>query len=298
MRTRIILVTVAVTVMIAIGMAGSVAKAAASHSTGKHVPVCSLLSDRSHMPVGNGNYIVRNNVYKGYTRQCLTVNSSGGFTISRFSTQSGRIVDAYPDKYTGCDMWDICTEYSALPVPVNRLSAVDVTVSTRFSANPAMVANDASDDWFTSGPLNGPVSSRAEFMLWLDWRGIGTRTNTYLYFCHQRWAAEWWTAGPGGINGRWQYIQLREISRNHSLKGCNIEPAIRYFETHNKSDHAVRIGYGMIRPHWKLSSLDWGFECWQECQGNTLNSYSVTVTRKSPIPVIRISPPHQIGSKS
>ena len=252
--------------------------------------------DRSFEYVDNRQLIVRNNVYERGVFQCVTLHG-GGFTITnsyrRLVKVPGRTVPAdflvgsFADVQVGCNMWGVCTSGSVRPVRVSALRSVQVSVTTRFAPRAAQQANDAADDWFTNGKLDGPASNRAELMLWLHWRAILTVTTWVRTWHGVTWDLQFWTTHETAclqgtrndvclkpVTYSWNYLQARATSSRDSLRRYPIMPMIRFFERR-----------GLIRTSWTLSSLDWGFECWRACRDDAVHGYQVAVNgHVSPTP--------------
>lgn len=252
--------------------------------------------DRTFEYVDNRQLIVRNDVYEPGVFQCVTLHGDG-FTITnsyrRLVKVHGKavpgdlLVGSFADVQVGCNMWGVCTSGSVRPLRVSELRSLQVSVTTRFARRAGQQANDAADDWFTSGKLDGPASSRAELMLWLNWRGILTVTTWVRTWHGVTWDLQFWvtheTACVQGtrndvclkpVKYRWNYLQARITGQHSSLRHYSIMPMIRFFERR-----------GLIRTGWTLSSLDWGFECWHACRDDAVHGYRVAVNgHVSPAP--------------
>ncbi len=252
--------------------------------------------DRTFEYVDNRQLIVRNDVYERGVFQCVTLHGDG-FTITnsyrRLVKVHGKAVPAdllvgsFADVQVGCNMWGVCTSGSVRPLRVSELRSLQVSVTTRFAPRAGQQANDAADDWFTGGKLDGPASNRAELMLWLKWRGILTVTTWVRTWHGVTWDLQFWvtheTACLQGtrnnvclkpVKYRWNYLQARITGQHSSLRHYSIMPMIRFFERR-----------GLIRTGWTLSSLDWGFECWHACRDDAVHGYRVAVNEHvSPAP--------------
>ncbi len=208
----------------------------------------------------NGHYILRNNVFTPSVRQCIwNRGDQNNFTVSRYHRSREGLVGSYPDLFTGCDMWGVCTKDTPLPVKVSRLLRVRENWRTRFPAD-GQDANDADDIWFTHGKLDGPTSSRAELMIWLTSTHVRAVTIARIWVDHYRWRVAKWITTNGKQD--WNYIQFRVAHPRRHVTCLGILPFIRYAEAR-----------GWIKPSWDFSSFDAGFEIWDHGRGDGITHY-------------------------
>ena len=227
-----------------------------------------LCTSRAWKYADHGRYLIRNDVFQPRIAQCLwNPRDRAAFKVITFHRfrDGDHVVGSYPSIVYGCDMFDACSEYSALPIRVAALKSVVVTVATRFARNRRQQANDASDNWFTAGPLDGPSSNRAELMLWIRYRNIHVRTDAVGSWGGVTWDLAWWVTHQG--HNRWWLLQARAVRQRSDLDRYQVMPVIRFFRH-----------LGLIRSGWRMSSADWGFECWDGCRGDRITRYSVEVT--------------------
>jgi hypothetical protein len=211
-----------------------------------------------------GRYILRNNVFLPDVRQCIrNAGDNNNFIVSWFHRKRPGLVGSYPDLFAGCDMWGLCTKNSPLPVQVSRLVRVRETWRTLFPLN-GQIANASNDIWFTHGKLDGPASSRAELMIWLNSTHVHKVTIARIWLDHYRWRVAKWVTTSG--KQHWNYIQFRVVRARHRITNLSIVPFIRYAESR-----------GWVKPSWDCSSVDAGFEIWHYGIGDSITHYWLAV---------------------
>jgi Glycosyl hydrolase family 12 len=242
--------------------AGSVLVLAPDGHVPRSAPV--MCGPRDWKFTDGGRYILRNNVFVRSVRQCVTNAGDGNnFVVSRYRRTRPGLVGSYPDLFTGCDMWGVCTKDSSLPVSVSRLVRVRESWRTLFPAD-GQEANDSDDIWFTHGKLDGPSSSRAELMIWLTSTHVRANTIARKWIDHYRWRIAKWVTTNGKQD--WNYLQFRVAHPRHRVTNLSIVPFIRYAESR-----------GWIKPSWDMSSFDAGFEIWNYGRGDGITHYWVGV---------------------
>jgi hypothetical protein len=217
--------------------------------------------------------IVRNDVYHPDVFQCIRVTGNRIKVVRSYRVRRGRtgaLVGSYPSVFAGCNIFGLCAKRGYRPVRVSALKAVYITVSTTFPRNYGrQQANDASDDYFTTGPLDGPRAIRAEFMMLLGWRRLGSAPPlATLRSQGITWRLAWWVTGGDGH--RHMLIQARAgYGRRRSLRHYNAMPLIN-----------LLIRRGLVKRSWMATQWAWGNECWVACRGDAIKRYSVrAVTR-------------------
>jgi hypothetical protein len=129
--------------------------------------------------------------------------------------------------------------------------------------------NATYDLWFhTTDEINRSPDG-AELMVWLDHSG-GVNPGGKVVARNVRLAGAVWDVWYA--DSAWNYIAYVRTERTSSVRNFDLRAFI--------SD-AVDRGY--IEPAWYLSGVEAGFEIWREGTGLASRSFSVSVTRGTPV---------------
>ncbi len=143
-------------------------------------------------------------------------------------------------------------------------------MSTQFPGNHGrQQANDAADDYFTTGPLNGPQAIRTEFMMLLGWHRLADAPQmAILRYGGITWHVHWWITSGGGHPHL--IVQARAGNgRLRSLRHYNAMPLVN-----------MLIRRGLVKRSWTATQWAWGNECWRACRGDAITRYAVRVVTR------------------
>lgn len=206
-----------------------------------------------------GRYVVQNNRWGSNAEQCITVTDTG-FTITR---QAGSAATdgaplSYPSVFYGCH-YNNCSPGTSLPMQVSQISSATSSINYNFVSGATY--NASYDIWLDPTPKTDGVN-QLEIMIWLNRVGpiqpIGSQTGT-ADVGGQQW--EVWT----GNNGSNEVISFVAPSALSSYS----------FDVMNFVDEA--IARGMATQDWYLTSIQAGFEPWENGAGLAVNSFSASV---------------------
>jgi hypothetical protein len=207
-----------------------------------------------------GSYIVVNNRSgSGSATQCIGVTDTG-FVITQFlgeNPTSGRPV-GYPSVYLGCS-YAKCSPGSSLPKQVSQIASATSSVSFNYVDGGSY---DAAYDIYLDPAPKTNGAQQMEIMIQLNDQGIpmpAVETTTIGGRIWQVWQSNLW---PGG---RREIIYFAPSPID--AFGFNVLDFI----------NDVR-GRGAITDQWYLTSIFAGFECWSNCAGLSVNSFSAAVS--------------------
>lgn len=206
-----------------------------------------------------GRYVVQNNRWGTGATQCVNATNSG-FTITRAdgSVPTNGAPKSYPSVFNGCHYTN-CSPGTALPRQLSGISSAPSSISYRY-VNDA-VFNASYDIWLDPDPKTDGVN-KTEVMIWFNRVGsiqpIGSPVAT-VGVGGRSWQV--WT----GSNGMNDVISFVAPSAIQSWS----------FDVMDFVRETVRRG--MARNSWYLTSVQAGFEPWQNGAGLAVESFSSTV---------------------
>jgi len=206
-----------------------------------------------------GRYVVQNNRWGTSATQCINVTGSG-FQITQAdgSVPTNGAPKSYPSVYYGCHYGN-CSPGTNLPVQIGSISSAPSSISYTYVSN--AVYNASYDIWLDPTPKRTGVN-QTEIMIWLNRVGpiqpIGSRVGT-ANVGGRSW--EVWT----GSNGSNNVISFVAPSAINSMS----------FDVMDFVDETVNRG--MAQRSWYLTSIQAGFEPWQNGAGLGVNSFSASV---------------------
>ncbi|MFD7699295.1 cellulose binding domain-containing protein [Streptomyces caelestis] len=206
-----------------------------------------------------GRYVVQNNRWGTSATQCVTATDTG-FRLTRAdgSVPTNGAPKSYPSVFNGCHYTN-CSPGTALPARISGISSAPSSISYGY-VNDA-VYNASYDIWLDPTPRTDGVN-RTEIMIWLNKVGpiqpIGSQVGTATV-AGRTWQV--WSGG-NGTNDVLSFVAPSAIS-NWSF---DVMDFVR--ET---------VARGMARNDWYLTSVQAGFEPWQNGAGLAVNSFSSTV---------------------
>ena len=206
-----------------------------------------------------GRYVVQNNRWGTSATQCVTATGSG-FRVTKAdgSVPTDGAPKSYPSVFNGCHYTN-CSPGTALPARVDGISSAPSSISYGYVDN--AVYNASYDIWLDPTPRTDGVN-RTEIMIWFNRVGpiqpIGSRVGTADV------AGRTWEVWSGG-NGANDVLSFAAPSAIGSWS-FDVMDFVR--ET---------VTRGMAGSDWYLTSIQAGFEPWQNGAGLAVNSFTSTV---------------------
>ncbi|MGW7303622.1 GH12 family glycosyl hydrolase domain-containing protein [Streptomyces sp. NPDC054829] len=218
-----------------------------------------LICEQYGTTVIQGRYVVQNNRWGTSAQQCVTATDNG-FRVTQAdgSVPTNGAPKSYPSVFNGCHYTN-CSPGTTLPAQVSAISSAPSSISYGFVSD--AVYNASYDIWLDPTPRTDGVN-RTEIMIWFNRVGpiqpIGSQVGTATVG-GRGW--EVWT----GSNGSNDVISFVAPSAIGSWS----------FDVMDFVDQAV--ARGLAQPSWYLTSIQAGFEPWQNGAGLAVNSFSATV---------------------
>ncbi|MEU2372196.1 cellulose binding domain-containing protein [Streptomyces pseudogriseolus] len=206
-----------------------------------------------------GRYVVQNNRWGTSATQCVTATNSG-FRVSQAdgSVPTNGAPKSYPSVFNGCHYTN-CSPGTALPARIGGISSAPSSISYSYVDN--AVYNASYDIWLDPTPRTDGVN-RTEIMIWFNRVGpiqpIGSQVGT-ANVAGRTW--EVWSGG-NGTNDVLSFVAPSAISS----WSFDVMDFVR--ET---------VARGKAGNDWYLTSIQAGFEPWQNGAGLAVNSFSSTV---------------------
>lgn len=206
-----------------------------------------------------GRYVVQNNRWGTSAAQCVTATDTG-FRVTQAdgSVPTNGAPKSYPSVFNGCHYTN-CSPGTNLPAQVSTISSAPSSISYGYVSD--AVYNASYDIWLDPTPRTDGVN-RTEIMIWFNRVGpiqpIGSPVGT-ASVGGRSW--EVWT-GSNGSNDVISFVAPSAIS-NWS------------FDVMDFVDQTV--ARGMAQSNWYLTSVQAGFEPWQNGAGLAVNSFSSAV---------------------
>ncbi|MGW3990776.1 GH12 family glycosyl hydrolase domain-containing protein [Streptomyces sp. NPDC004830] len=206
-----------------------------------------------------GRYVVQNNRWGTSAPQCVTATDSGfRLTQADGSVPTNGAPKSYPSVFNGCHYTN-CSPGTKLPAQISTISSAPSSISYGYVSG--AVYNASYDIWLDPTPRTDGVN-RTEIMIWFNRVGpiqpIGSQVGT-ASVGGRTW--EVWT-GSNGSNDVISFVAPSAVS-NWS------------FDVMDFVDQTV--ARGMAQNNWYLTSVQAGFEPWQNGAGLAVNSFSSTV---------------------
>ncbi|GAA2457657.1 GH12 family glycosyl hydrolase domain-containing protein [Streptomyces glaucus] len=206
-----------------------------------------------------GRYVVQNNRWGTSEEQCVTATDTG-FRVTRAdgSVPTNGAPKSYPSVFNGCHYTN-CSPGTALPARVSSISSAPTSISYGYVSN--AVYNASYDIWLDPTPRTDGVN-RTEIMVWFNRVGpiqpIGSPVGTATVG-GRSW--EVWS-GSNGSNDVLSFVAPSAIGSWS-------------FDVMDFVDQAV--ARGLAQSSWYLTSVQAGFEPWQNGAGLAVNSFSSSV---------------------
>lgn len=206
-----------------------------------------------------GRYVVQNNRWGTSATQCVTATDSG-FRVTQAdgSVPTNGAPKSYPSVFNGCHYTN-CSPGTALPARISGISSAPSSISYGFVGN--AVYNASYDIWLDPTPRTDGVN-RTEIMIWFNRVGqiqpIGSQVGTASV------AGRTWEVWSGG-NGTNDVLSFVAPSAMSSWS-FDVMDFVR-----------ATVARGLAGNDWYLTSIQAGFEPWQNGAGLAVNSFSSTV---------------------
>jgi hypothetical protein len=209
--------------------------------------------------VVQGRYVVQNNRWGTNAPQCVTATDTG-FRLSRAdgSVPTNGAPKSYPSLFNGCHYTN-CSPGTNLPAQLSTISSAPSSISYGYVGD--AVYNASYDIWLDPTPRTDGVN-RTEIMIWLNKVGpiqpIGSQVGTATV------GGRSWQVWSGG-NGTNDVLSFVAPSAIGSWS----------FDVMDFVRQAV--ARGLAQNNWYLTSVQAGFEPWQNGTGLSVNSFSSSV---------------------
>ncbi|MER5726813.1 cellulose binding domain-containing protein [Streptomyces sp. NPDC002138] len=206
-----------------------------------------------------GRYVVQNNRWGTSDSQCVAATDSG-FRVTRAdgSVPTNGAPKSYPSVYNGCHYTN-CSPGTNLPAQLSRIATAPTSISYGY-VNDA-VYDAAYDIWLDPTPRTDGVN-RTEIMVWLHTVGpvqpVGAQVGTATVAGRQ-WQV--WS-GNNGSNDVLSFVAPSPIA-NWSF---DVMDFVRQ-----------AVSRGLAQSSWYLTSIQAGFEPWQNGAGLAVTSFYSTV---------------------
>ncbi|WP_326696108.1 cellulose binding domain-containing protein [Streptomyces sp. NBC_01754] len=204
-------------------------------------------------------YVVQNNRWGTTDAQCIDVTDDG-FTLTQAdgSVPNSGAPKSYPSVYNGCHYTN-CSPGTALPERLDAISGAPTAIT--YTYVDGAVYDAAYDIWLDPEPRTDGVN-RTEIMIWFNRVGpiqpVGSQTGTATV-AGRGW--EVWTGNNGG-NDVISFVSPSAIS-SWSFDVMDFVDAT--------------VDRGMAQNSWYLTSVQAGFEPWQNGEGLAVSSFSSAV---------------------
>ncbi|WP_217144219.1 cellulose binding domain-containing protein [Streptomyces sp. AC627_RSS907] len=206
-----------------------------------------------------GRYVVQNNRWGTSATQCVTATDTG-FRVTRAdgSAPTNGAPKSYPSVFNGCH-YTACSPGTNLPARLSTISEAPSSISYGYAGD--AVYNASYDIWLDPTPRTDGVN-RTEIMIWFNRVGpvqpIGSPVGTATVG-GRTW--EVWT-GSNGTNDVLSFVAPTAIGG----WSFDVMDFVR-----------ATVARGLAEDDWYLTSVQAGFEPWQNGTGLAVNSFSSTV---------------------
>ncbi|MEY9484354.1 hypothetical protein RKD26_000148 [Streptomyces calvus] len=206
-----------------------------------------------------GRYVVQNNRWGTSATQCVTATDTG-FRVAQAdgSVPTNGAPKSYPSVFNGCHYTN-CSPGTNLPARISGISSAPSSISYGYVSN--AVYNASYDIWLDPTPRTDGVN-RTEIMIWFNKVGpiqpIGSQV------------------GTAGVGGRTWQVWSGSNGSNDVLSFV-APSAIGSWNFDVMDFVRETVARGMAQNDWYLTSVQAGFEPWQNGAGLAVNSFSSTV---------------------
>ncbi|MFF9817488.1 cellulose binding domain-containing protein [Streptomyces sp. NPDC014006] len=206
-----------------------------------------------------GRYVVQNNRWGTSDAQCVTATSTG-FRIDRAdgSVPTNGAPKSYPSIFDGCH-YTVCSPGTELPARLGTIAAAPTSISYSYVSN--AVYDAAYDIWLDPTPRTDGVN-RTEIMVWFDKVGSVQPVGSPV--------------GSATVAGRGWQVWAGNNGSNDVLSF--VAPSAIGSWSFDVMDFVRQaVARGLARDDWYLTSVQAGFEPWQNGAGLAVTSFSSTV---------------------
>ncbi|MFJ9909329.1 cellulose binding domain-containing protein [Streptomyces sp. NPDC101152] len=206
-----------------------------------------------------GRYVVQNNRWGSSTTQCITATGSG-FKITRAdgSVPTNGAPKSYPSVFNGCHYTN-CSPGTGLPARLSGISSAPTGISYSY-VNDA-VYDAAYDIWLDPTPRTDGVN-RTEIMVWFNKVGSVQPVGSQV--------------GTATVAGRQWQVWSGNNGSNDVL--TFVAPSAITSWTFDVMDFVRQaVSRGLAQNNWYLTSVQAGFEPWQNGTGLAVTAFSSTV---------------------
>jgi hypothetical protein len=206
-----------------------------------------------------GRYVVQNNRWGTSDTQCITATDSGfRLTQADGSVPTNGAPKSYPSIYNGCHYTN-CSPGTNLPAQLSGISSAPTSISYTYVSN--AVYDAAYDIWLDPTARKDGVN-KTEIMVWFNHVGsvqpVGSQVGTATVAGRQ-WQV--WS-GNNGSNDVLSFVAPSAITS----WSFDVMDFVRQ-----------AVSRGLAQNNWYLTSVQAGFEPWQNGAGLAVSSFSSTV---------------------
>ncbi|MFG1806351.1 cellulose binding domain-containing protein [Streptomyces sp. NPDC049040] len=206
-----------------------------------------------------GRYVVQNNRWGTSEAQCINVTGTG-FQITQAdgSVATNGAPKSYPSIFNGCHYTN-CSPGTNLPAQLSAIGSAPTSISYNYVGN--AVYDAAYDIWLDPTPRKDGVN-KTEIMVWFNHVGsiqpVGSKVGT-ANVAGRSWDV--WTGNNGG----------------NDVISFVAPSAIDSWSFDVKAFANETIARGLAQNSWYLTSVQAGFEPWQNGAGLAVSSFSSSV---------------------
>ncbi|MEU0413424.1 cellulose binding domain-containing protein [Streptomyces griseorubiginosus] len=206
-----------------------------------------------------GRYVVQNNRWGTSATQCISVTDSG-FRVTQAdgSVPTNGAPKSYPSVYNGCHYTN-CSPGTNLPARLSSISSAPTGISYSYVSGAAYDA--AYDIWLDPTPRTDGVN-RTEIMIWFNRVGSVQPVGSPV--------------GSASVAGRQWQVWSGNNGSNDVLSF--VAPSAIDSWNFDVMDFVRQaVSRGLAQDNWYLTSIQAGFEPWQNGAGLAVNSFSSSV---------------------
>jgi hypothetical protein len=210
-----------------------------------------------------GRYVVQNNRWGTSATQCITATDAG-FRITQAdgSVPTNGAPKSYPSVYNGCHYTN-CSPGTNLPAQLSTISSAPSSISFNYVNN--AVYDAAYDIWLDPTPRTDGVN-RTEIMIWFNKVGSVQPIGSPV--------------GNTNVGGRNWQVWSGNNGSNDVLSF--VAPSAITSWNFDVMDFARQaVSRGLAQNNWYLTSVQAGFEPWQNGAGLAVTAFSSTVNKGS-----------------
>ncbi|MDH6514158.1 hypothetical protein M2163_008870 [Streptomyces sp. SAI-135] len=210
-----------------------------------------------------GRYVVQNNRWGTSATQCITATDTGFRIIQADgSVPTNGAPKSYPSLFNGCHYTN-CSPGTNLPAQLSTISTAPSSISFSYVNN--AVYDAAYDIWLDPTPRTDGVN-RTEIMIWFNRVGSVQPVGSPV--------------GNATVGGRSWQVWSGNNGTNDVLSF--VAPSAMSAWNFDVMDFVRQaVSRGLAQNSWYLTSIQAGFEPWQNGAGLAVTSFSSTVNKGS-----------------